>query len=104
MRRPVRFSPAVQIVLEYLVSAPSRWHHGYALMTALSLPSGTLYPVLIRLADSGWLVTRWESPIPGGRPPRHLYRLAPGAAGEARAVLESWALRGLGPRVPKAVT
>jgi PadR family transcriptional regulator len=84
------------------VAVPSRWHHGYALMTGLDLPSGTLYPLLMRLADSGWLEVRWEAPIPGGRPPRHLYRLAGGAASEARALLRAWATRGLDYRAPKS--
>jgi DNA-binding PadR family transcriptional regulator len=34
-----------------------------------------MYPILIRLADRGWLETMWETEIPAGRPPRHLYRL-----------------------------
>lgn len=84
--------------------APSRWQHGYALMTALDLPSGTLYPLLMRLADSGWLEVRWELPAPGGRPPRHLYRLAGGAASEARALLRTWATRGVDYRAPKTAT
>jgi DNA-binding PadR family transcriptional regulator len=37
--------------------------------------AGTLYPILIRLADRSWLETMWEKEIPGGRPVRHLYRL-----------------------------
>jgi PadR family transcriptional regulator PadR len=36
--------------------------------------SGSLYPILVRLADRGLLETSWE-PGPAGRPPRHLYRL-----------------------------
>jgi len=34
-----------------------------------------MYPILIRLADRGLLETNWESDVPVGRPPRHLYRL-----------------------------
>ena len=34
-----------------------------------------MYPILIRLADRGWLETSWETEIAAGRPPRHLYRL-----------------------------
>jgi DNA-binding PadR family transcriptional regulator len=104
VRRPLRFSPAAQLVLEHFVAVPSRWHHGYALMTALELPSGTLYPVLMRLADSRWLETRWESPAPGGPRPRHLYRLAGGAVSEARAVLALWAARESGYDAPRTAT
>ena len=101
MRRSLRFSPATQLVLEHFVAAPSRWLYGYTLMTALDLPSGTLYPVLIRLADTGWLETRWEGPARNGRPPRHLYRLAGGAAPEARALLGKWAARALSDGAPR---
>lgn len=34
-----------------------------------------MYPILIGLADKGLLDTKWETAIPLGRPPRHLYRL-----------------------------
>jgi PadR family transcriptional regulator, regulatory protein PadR len=38
------------------------------------LQSGSLYPILVRLADRGLLETSWEPGV-GSRPPRHLYRL-----------------------------
>lgn len=104
MRRALRFSPATQLVLEHFVAAPSRWLYGYTLITELDLPSGTLYPVLIRLADAGWLETRWEGRAEQGRPPRHLYRLAGGAAPEARGVLEKWAARALSDGTPRPAT
>lgn len=93
MRRVPRYSPATRLVLEYFVAAPSQWCYGYQLMTTLDLSSGTLYPVLIRLTDARWLQTRWDAPTKDGRPPRHLYRLAAGAAPEARAILSKWAAR-----------
>lgn len=37
--------------------------------------AGSMYPILIRLADRELLETIWESEVPTGRPPRHLYRL-----------------------------
>lgn len=43
-----------------------------------------MYPILIRLADRGWLETSWEDTIPAGRPPRHLYRLTPAGLKWAR--------------------
>jgi len=42
--------------------------------TEVHLKSGSLYPILVRLADRGLLETSWE-PGAGSRPPRHLYRL-----------------------------
>jgi PadR family transcriptional regulator, regulatory protein PadR len=58
-----------------------RWRYGYDLGKETGLKSGSLYPILIRLADRGLLETDWESEPPRGRPPRHLYRLT--SAGEA---------------------
>jgi DNA-binding PadR family transcriptional regulator len=54
---------------------PSRWRYGYDLATEVHLKSGSLYPILVRLADRGLLEAAWE-PGPEGRPPRHLYRLS----------------------------
>lgn len=60
------------------------WRHGYDLSRETGLKSGTLYPLLIRLTERGWLETRWEDSPEPGRPPRHLYRLT--AEGRAQAV------------------
>jgi len=63
-------------VLRALAGDPARWRYGYDLATEVHLKSGSLYPILIRLADRELLETSWE-PGPPGRPPRHLYRLTP---------------------------
>jgi DNA-binding PadR family transcriptional regulator len=62
-------------VLTTLLTEPERWHHGYDLARRTGLRSGTLYPILARLAERGYLERRWEPDPPSGRPPRHLYRL-----------------------------
>ena len=62
-------------VLLSLAQDPTAWRHGYDLCQQTGLKAGTLYPILIRLADRQWLETTWEAKIPTGRPPRHLYRL-----------------------------
>ena len=61
-------------VLRALAVEPSRWRYGYDLGTEVQLKSGSLYPILVRLADRGLLEATWE-PGPEGRPPRHMYRL-----------------------------
>jgi DNA-binding PadR family transcriptional regulator len=63
------------LVLEGMAADPAEWRHGYDLCQQTGLKAGTLYPILIRLADRGWLETEWETEITAGRPPRHLYRL-----------------------------
>ncbi len=62
-------------ILLALAEDPTTWRHGYDLCQQTELKAGTMYPILIRLADRGLLETTWESEIPVGRPPRHLYRL-----------------------------
>jgi PadR family transcriptional regulator PadR len=64
-------------VLRALAADPARWRYGYDLATEVQLKSGSLYPILVRLADRGLLETSWE-PSQGSRPPRHLYRLTLG--------------------------
>ena len=74
MRRNRPLSAQAISVLQALAGDPSRWRYGYDLGTEVGLKSGSLYPILVRLADRGLLEAAWE-PGPKGRPPRHLYRL-----------------------------
>jgi PadR family transcriptional regulator len=67
-------SPQTVNVLRALAADPARWRYGYDLGTEVNLKSGSLYPILVRLADRGLLETSWEPGV-GSRPPRHLYRL-----------------------------
>jgi PadR family transcriptional regulator, regulatory protein PadR len=62
-------------VLQALLTEPGQWHYGYQLGKETGLASGTLYPILIRLAEQHLLETRWEPPQRPGRPARHTYRL-----------------------------
>ena len=71
-RRP---SAQTVAVLKALAVEPERWRHGYDLGVEVGLKSGSLYPILMRLSDQGYLEARWEGNSVRGRPPRHLYRL-----------------------------
>lgn len=62
-------------VLRALAADPSHWRYGYDLGVQVRLKSGSLYPILVRLADRGLLDATWEPGLEG-RPPRHLYRLS----------------------------
>ncbi|MGH3624719.1 MAG: PadR family transcriptional regulator [Sciscionella sp.] len=57
-----------------MAADPDRWRYGYDLCAQLGMQAGSMYPILIRLADRGLLETSWETERPG-RPARHLYRL-----------------------------
>jgi DNA-binding PadR family transcriptional regulator len=78
-------------VLEALAGHSPKWLYGLELSERTGLKSGSLYPILIRLADRGLLESRWIEPSAAGRPPRHAYRILPeglralAAAEQARA-------------------
>jgi DNA-binding PadR family transcriptional regulator len=61
------------------------------------LKSGTLYPILMRMADRSLLETRWEAADPG-KPPRHMYRLTASGVREARRILFDATARGFANR------
>lgn len=84
MRSP---SPRARAVLAFLSEAGPEWRHGYDLVRATGVKSGTVYPLLIRLEAQGYLEAQWQSPAAPGRPPRHAYRLTPEGARFAREVL-----------------
>lgn len=81
------FSAQTLFVLASLESDPAAWRHGYVLAKETGLRSGTLYPILIRLAERGLVEACWEDEQPAGRPRRHLYRLSPDGLATATAAL-----------------
>ena len=87
MARRAEFSAQTLSVLAALCAEPREWRHGYGIARDTGLKSGTLYPILIRLADRGLVEARWEEGQPAGRPRRHLYRLTPEGLASAEAAL-----------------
>jgi DNA-binding PadR family transcriptional regulator len=84
---PERISPQLVKVLEVLLSDPQRAWYGFELMRRTQLTSGTLYPILRRLAGDGWLERSGSQPSARGGPGRHLYVLTPSGAAAAEAVV-----------------
>ncbi|MEV0459147.1 PadR family transcriptional regulator [Catellatospora methionotrophica] len=86
MNAELRMTVPVARVLAALVADPAGDHYGMELMHAAGLPSGTLYPILARLTEAGWLDKRWEDidPSSAGRPARAYYQLTPAALPVAR--------------------
>jgi PadR family transcriptional regulator PadR len=82
-----KFSTQTLSVLAALEADPTAWLHGYLLAKQTSLASGTLYPILIRLAERRLIEARWEDGQPAGRPRRHLYRLTACGLVDARTAL-----------------
>ena len=82
-----RFSVQTLSVLAALCAEPAGWRHGYGIAKDTGLKSGSLYPILIRLAERGLVEARWEEEQSAGRPRRHLYRLTPDGLARAKAAL-----------------
>ena len=70
----LRLTPQTLQALDAFLHSPKDWKYGYDISRNTGLRSGTLYPILMRLADHGLLKTSWET-AQTGRPPRHMYRL-----------------------------
>lgn len=83
MRRPRSLSPHARRLLAVLAQDVGTWRHGYDLCREADIKSGTLYPLLVRLAAEGYLDAEWQASAMPGRPPRHAYRLT--AAGRRLA-------------------
>jgi len=80
-------------VLRVLLEDPTARWYGYELMKATGVHSGTLYPMLARLAEQGLVVSEWETgeERPGGRPPRKFYRLTGIGVSAARVEVAEYA-------------
>ena len=64
----MKLSAQTLAVLRALAAEPSRWRHGYDLAGETGLKSGSLYPILVRLADKEMVEARWEEEQPAGLP------------------------------------
>jgi PadR family transcriptional regulator, regulatory protein PadR len=87
MPRREEFSAQTLSVLAALCAEPQAWRHGYGIAKDTALKSGSLYPILIRLAECDLVEARWEEEQPAGRPRRHLYRLTSDGLASATAAL-----------------
>jgi PadR family transcriptional regulator, regulatory protein PadR len=89
MQAPLRVTPATLDVLQVLLLAVGELH-GFAIAQAARRPTGSVYPILVRLEQAGWLDSYWETQHPeAGKPRRRFYSLNPtGLAAGQRLVLE----------------
>jgi DNA-binding PadR family transcriptional regulator len=75
MPADARLSYTTAVILKALDAGH---RYGFEIMEAIGLPSGTVYPALRRLEESGLIGSRWESEQRAQseqRPPRKYYRL-----------------------------
>jgi PadR family transcriptional regulator PadR len=71
----VRLTYPTALVLQALMQG---YHHGFDIMDATGLPSGTVYPILRRLDAEGCVRSQWERDGEARReqrPPRRYYEL-----------------------------
>jgi DNA-binding PadR family transcriptional regulator len=78
-------------VLDAFLEKPQNWRYGYDISRDTGLKSGTLYPILIRLAEHKLLETSWEA-TEAGKPPRHMYRLTREGLRLARDQVRAYAM------------
>jgi PadR family transcriptional regulator PadR len=85
----MRITAQVLKVLGALTSASDEIS-GADIARLTELPSGTLYPILMRLERSRWVESEWEDGDPRelGRPRRRLYRVTGLGAKSARAAFQ----------------
>jgi PadR family transcriptional regulator len=109
MEGPIRVTNPLLDVLEVLLQAfDSRADlHGWAVMKATKRSGPTVYGVLDRLEDTGWISGQWEEENPEpGKPRRRLYSITPTGVAGARDILRQrrpQALRSGGPVVGPAL-
>jgi DNA-binding PadR family transcriptional regulator len=83
------FKPLSMSAVVVLDAVARRIRHGFDIMDATGLPSGTVYPILGRLERDGYVRSRWESQtiaLREKRPPRRYYEVT---AGGAKALVQS---------------
>lgn len=86
----LRMTLQTQLVLRALLDEPSKERYGLELCDLVGLPSGTIYPILARLEQVGWVHSTWEDPVAheaARRPRRRFYRLTSDGAEHARGAL-----------------
>lgn len=91
--RERRLSDETALVLELFVKEPDVERYGREIVEIVGLKSGSLYPILRRLEQRGFLESSWEpyaDALAAGRRPRRLYRLNLDAADRVHDALTRW--------------
>jgi PadR family transcriptional regulator PadR len=90
MAGPIRVTSPLLDVLEVFLQALNDRDelHGWAIMKATKRSGPTVYGVLDRLEDAGWISGRWEDENPEpGKPRRRFYSITPTGVTGAREIL-----------------
>lgn len=73
--RGMRRTHGQREVARVLLANPDRVHYGYTLSRESNQRSATVYRMLTRMLEAGWISDGWEDPASTGRPPRRYYRV-----------------------------
>ncbi len=84
-----KMTMALLRILAVLLEDPAAKHYGLELCKAAGMRSGSVYPLLMRLEQQGWLSSDWEQADPHKekRPRRRFYQLTSLGERGARAML-----------------
>lgn len=84
------------LVARHLLKRPLDPHWGTELRSALALQAGTLYPILGKMQQAGWLTSEWESEQAArsdaehpGRAPRRYYKITTKGDGSGLLALQA---------------
>jgi DNA-binding PadR family transcriptional regulator len=71
----LELTPRMADVIQAFLQNPAERRYGFELMRVTKLPSGTLYPILAKFEQHGWLAVGEEDidPKKEGRPARRFY-------------------------------
>jgi PadR family transcriptional regulator PadR len=85
MSEPERITKPLLAILAELMEGGEM--HGWQIAKSTGRHGPTVYRVLERLNDAGWLTARWEDDTPPGTPRRRYYRLTEQGMERARELL-----------------
>ncbi|MDG4770944.1 helix-turn-helix transcriptional regulator [Solwaraspora sp. WMMD792] len=89
----------VRLVLQALAEVPDQQRYGLEIVESTGLLPGTVYPILARLEQAGWLHSQWEAvdEHAAGRPRRRYYRLTADGVAAVQVARATAAQRRRGP-------
>lgn len=96
MDTEIRLSAQTLKVLGVLLSASTDSLSGAEIGRTTRLRSGTLYPILARLENAGWVQSNWENADPHelGRPRRRFYKITGVGSRKAKIAIKDIAAVG----------
>jgi hypothetical protein len=86
-----RITVAFLRILAFFITHEKNFYCGSDVMKQLNLPSGTIYPLLIRMTRAGWLNRELEdvNPKEVGRPAKRFYRISSTGLKEGKKLISA---------------